>query len=160
MKSRIDVLTACQRDLMDDLSSFRDENSKLTKVIEEVEKENQSLKLKANLHRSLLASPKCPETPEKSQNLSTSLREKLKKAEEYNDQLEAKIFDNTITIKSYEAELNSIKEKLHSAGIREKQLLSELQKDEEEKGMLQQQIQESQYRIKRIEQELDDYRDC
>lgn len=158
MRNKLEILTACQQDFLEEITSYKDENLKLTGRIDELEKENQSLRVKANLDRTFTVGSSFTETPEKFKNLEDNLRSKLKRSENYVEHLEAKLDEENTRIGHLEKELENLKYNINFSSAREGELLKELQKYEEDKLNLQSVIQDKDEILKKLEQEIEDYK--
>lgn len=157
LRNRIEVLTACQRDLMDDINSYREESSKLSQRCDELEKENHSLRVKSNLNKTFtIGSPSSSETPEKTKKFANNLKDKLKVSENYVDVLESKIDEGNNKILKLEEDIATLKENLQQASLREVEMLKELENDEIEKNNLRSQIDNTNEIIKKLSQEIED----
>jgi len=161
LKNRIDVLTACQSDLMEEISSYKDENKQLKLINEELEKEKQNYRLKA-ISNSLYcpASPtpaRSKETPDKN---NISLKDKLRKAEEYANQVESKLYDRDVKIRELELNLDELKSAIGKAILREEELMEVLEKLENEKANFGCMLEDKNELIRKLSQEVEDYRDC
>lgn len=157
LRNRIEVLTACQSDLMDDISSYKEDVSKLNGRIEELERENQSFRLHSNLNKTFTIGSPC-ETPERARSLTATLQEKLKGANSYVEVLELKLEEKDSKLADLEKLIGEIKDTLQATSERENMLMKELAKQETEGLRLSSEIEYKDEVIKKLQQEVEDYR--
>jgi hypothetical protein len=156
LKSRIKVLTLGQRDLMEEINSYKEENGKLLSSVEELKRQSQSFRLIANLNNSYQGSP--VPTPESAKENETNLRERLKRSENYVERLENNIDESSAKIRNLEKELHKLKNCFNQAALRESELLKAIEANEEEKIKLVSVVDLKDEIVKKLEQELEDYK--
>jgi predicted RNase H-like nuclease (RuvC/YqgF family) len=146
---------------MEDINSFKDENNKLLSRTQELEKENQSLRLQT-INKSLY----CPGSPGKESSIAQTpernkrLKDKLKKCEEYVDDLETRLYEAESKVREMDGEVKGLKQSISKAILREEELLLDLEKVEDKRKLLEKVLEDREELVKKLEQEVEDYRDC